>query len=221
MTASNIVKGKGTNEEKLKAIFYFVRDQIKFGFHKKGDLIAASEIIRTKLGQCNNKSALFHALCKVSGLESRIHFSGIRKEIQRGLFTGIAYKLMPPEISHSWVEVKLNNRWIKIDSFINDLKFYEAGKKKLKQEGLKTGYSVSCDNSDSSADFNISNERFVQMDAVTDDHGTYEEPMEYFKSSSYKNRPTWLKLLLYKMLVKRINKRISTLRFSSDNSLSR
>lgn len=79
----------------LARIFRYVRDDIVFGFPLKGDFVKASETINLGYGQCNTKATLLLALCKASGIPARIHFSWIRKDIQKGFFTGLAYWLMP------------------------------------------------------------------------------------------------------------------------------
>lgn len=211
-TADRLCADKKSAEEKLESIFYFVRDDIKFGFPANGDLVAGSEVIETGIGQCNNKSSLFHSLCRAAGIKSRVHFSLIKKEIQAGLFTGLFFKLMPDKLSHSWVEVEIDGRWVRIDSFINDISFYNAAVQKLKKENRKTGYSVSFESGVSSPDFNIIGEKFVQMDAVTDDHGTWENPADYYKSKLYQNRPGTFKQKLYRMHIGKINKKIRLMR---------
>jgi hypothetical protein len=202
-------------------IFLYVRDEIKFGFPGKGDFMKASQTIKKKIGQCNTKATLFMALCKAAGIPVRIHFSLIKKEIQKGLFIGIAYDIMPELLSHSWIEILYEGQWRKIDSFINDELFYLAGKNQLKKENLKTGYSLSCAAGESSADFNLETEKFVQMDAVVDDHGVWDEPFDYYSTEKYKNRPNFVKLLLYRFLIIGINKKISLMRNSCISGLCR
>ncbi len=204
--------------DKVTAIFQYVRDNVKFGFPKEGDFVKASKTIEYGYGQCNTKGTLFIALCKSIGIESRIHFSLIKKDIQKGLFSGIAFWLMPKYISHSWAEVKIDGKWIKIDSYINDKEFYEAGKSKLKEKDWNTGYSVACSKNESSISLDLDNEKFVQMDAVIRDHGVYDEPIEYYKSSKYKNRPNVLKNFAYRLWIGRINKKVKKLRYSCANS---
>lgn len=199
-------------DEKLNRLFLYVRDDIEFGFLKEADFLSASEIIQYKKGQCNNKSILFHTLCKAAGIESRIHFSGIHKAIQSGLFKGLAYFLIDDEISHSWVEVKIEDKWYSIDNYINDNKFYKNGKALLKREGKTLGYSIACTSGTSSSELNMYDEKFVQMDAVTTDHGTYDDPNEYFSSNNYKNNPSPLKMWLYRRVIKKVNKRIKEIR---------
>lgn len=212
---NEICSPKDSIQKKLEAIFFYVRDTIQFGFLPRIDDYTASEIINTGIGQCNNKSGVFLALCKAAGIKARIHFSGIRKEIQRGLFKGIAYRFMPTEISHSWVEVKIDENWIRIDSFINDLAFYNAGKDVLKSRNWKTGFSISCESGSSSSDFTLSGDSFVQMDAVTEEFGSFDDPADFYRSNNYQNRPNFLKRVIYLLSLPSINRRVVNLRKSS------
>ncbi len=210
-TAKELTAGATTDREKLARLFYYVRDDIRFGFPLNGDFVKASETIQLGHGQCNTKSTLFLALCKALDIPARVHFSLIKKEIQSGLFTGFLYRMMPDEISHSWVEVSVDGRWARLDSFINDLAFYQNGKEILKRKGQSTGYSISCAEN-SSADLNLNEERFVQMASVTTDHGTWEEPAAYYATPQYKNRPSFMKNLVYRMTIGKINKRVVDIR---------
>lgn len=215
MLASKLMKGTTSEEEKLFEIFYFVRDEIKFAFLREADFLAASQVLEYKKGQCNNKSILFHTLCKIVGIKSRIHFSTIKKEIHFGIFEGIVYSLLPNELSHSWIDVNINGDWIKIDNYVNDIEFYNNGKATLRKKGLVTGYSVSCDGADSSADLNLNEGKYVQMNAIVTDHGTYDDPNEYFNSSKYKNRPNKIRMFIYRLAIKKVNIRINNIRFNS------
>ncbi|WP_299215353.1 transglutaminase family protein [uncultured Aquimarina sp.] len=216
--ALELTNNQTSIREKVAAIFHYVRDDIKFAFPKEGDFVKASKTIEYGYGQCNTKGTLFIALCKAIDIEARIHFSLIKKDIQKGLFSGIAFWLMPKYISHSWAEVKIDEKWVKIDSYINDKQFYEVGKKKLKEKNWDIGYSVACSKNESSINLDLDNEKFVQMDAVIGDHGVYDEPIVYYKSSKYKNRPNVLKNFFYRLWVGRINKKVEKLRYSCANN---
>lgn len=211
-TAQRLTQGEEDLRKKLEKLFYYVRDDIKFAFPKDGDLVKASETIQSGRGQCNTKSTLFLALCKSMGIPARIHFSLIKKEIQQGLFTGIAYHLMPDLISHSWIEVKIEGKWRRLDSYINDEDFYLAAKSELKKNGWDTGFSVACSSGESSSGFHIDEEKFVQMDAVVLDHGVWDEPMDYYTTDKYNNRPSLIKLILYRILINGINKKVAQMR---------
>lgn len=159
--AIELTQNRESLADKISAIFYYVRDDIKFAFPKEGDLVQASQTIEYGYGQCNTKATLFLALCKSIGIHARIHFSLIERDIQKGLFSGIAYWLMPKEISHSWIEIEIDGKWVKIDAFINDAAFYRGGKKELEKKNWEVGYSIACSKNDSSIELDFNNEKFV------------------------------------------------------------
>ena len=210
--AEQIISGKDSLEEKVEAIFNFVKNDISFGFLPGADLVTAPDIIKAGKGQCNNKSILFHSLSKAAGIKTRLHFSSITKKIHRGIFKGLLYLLAPEEVSHSWIEVDYKGNWVPIDSFINDEEFYQGGKRMLKRKGLKTGFSVSCATESSSSEFSLKGDQFVQMGAVVEDHGVYDVPEEYFTSEDYKNNPSPFKMFVYRLHVRGMNKRIGIIR---------
>lgn len=209
-----LTKGHKALKDKIRAIFYYVRDDIKFQFPDEGDFVQASQTIKHGYGQCNNKTILFLALCKAVEIEARTHFSLIDKSIQRGLIKGLFYWIIPQKISHCWLEVKVNNSWFPVDSYINDTEYYIAAKKKLRERRWDTGYSIASSKNESSIELDFDNEQFVQMDAVTDDHGVYDDPVDYYKSLKYKNRPNALKLFIYKIFIKSVNDRVKKMRYS-------
>jgi hypothetical protein len=219
-TARILTGNETTIRGKLENLFYYVRDEIKFGVLPEVDYLPASEIIKRKLGACNNKGILFFALCKASDIPVRMHFSIIKKEIQKGLFKGLAYKILPKVLSHGWVEVLVENRWRNIDSYINDHTYYLAAKKELRNRQWDTGFSVACSTGESSSDFNIDEEKFVQMDAVVEDHGVYEDPSDYLYSERYANKANFVKFFMLKHIIfPRVNKRVSRLRSSCSTGL--
>jgi hypothetical protein len=204
-TALQLTENVDTPSDQLEKLFFFVRDGIRFGFQPHGDLMRASETIRLGMGQCNNKTTLLVALSRSLGFPARVHFSLIRREIQRGLFPSLAYLFLPRLISHSWAEVEVDGRWRRLDSYINDLDFYRAGRAELRCRGWNTGFSIACSAGESIADFDIDRERFVQMDAVVEDHGVWQEPADYYRSALYRNRPSAFRMLLYRIVLKAFN----------------
>jgi len=219
-TAEVLTGNETTIRGKLENLFYYVRDEIKFGFLPEVDYLPASEIIKRKVGACNNKGILLYALCKATDIPVRMHFSIIRKEIQRGLFKGLAYRIIPKALSHGWVEVLVENRWRNIDSYINDHTYYLAAKKELKDRNWDTGFSVACSTGESSSDFNIDEEKFVQMDAVIEDHGVYEDPADYLYSDRYANKVNPVKYFMIKNVIfPRVNKRVGKLRLACSTGL--
>lgn len=219
-TAEILTRNEPTIRGKLENLFYYVRDEIKFGILPEVDYLPASEIIKRKIGACNNKGILLFALCKASDIPVRMHFSIIKKEIQRGLFKGLAYKILPKVLSHGWVEVLVENKWRNIDSYINDHTYYLAAKKELRKRNWDTGFSVACSTGESSSDFNIDEEKYVQMDAVIEDHGVYEDPADYLYSERYANKANFVKFFMLKHIIfPRVNNRVGKLRLSCSAGL--
>lgn len=211
--ARRLTAGESRAKGKLARLFTYVRDEIKFGFPVQGDLVKASDVIARGFGQCNNKSALFLALCKAIGIPARIHFSLISKDIQRGLFTGLAFALVPAQISHSWIEVLIEDRWRRIDAYINDQPLQTRAVAELGRRSWRTGFSVALPRSgEPGIDLDLESEHFSQMAAVTDDHGTYADPIEYYTGPQYRNRPGKIKLWLYRRWIEGINDRVRRLR---------
>ncbi len=201
-----------SERDKLARLFAFVRDDILFGFPPGGDLMRASETLALGYGQCNTKATLLLALCKACAIPARIHFALIDKRIQRGFFVGPGYRLLPPELSHGWIEVRIDGRWRRIDSFINDLALYRAARRELARRGWQTGFSLALGGGETSPELNLDHEVFQQMAAVTGDHGTWDDPGEYYRSPGYRNRPGPLKRLAYRLMIGAVNARVRRLR---------
>lgn len=214
-TAARLTQTETSMRGKLELLFHYVRDDIQFAFPENGDFVKASDTIRLGYGQCNTKATLLLALCKAIGIPARIHFSLITKDIQKGFFTGLGYWLIPSEISHSWVEVEVDESWRRIDTFINDLPLFNAAKAEIKRRGWTVGYSVALKNGEVSADLDLDHEVFQQMAAVTDDHGTWDDPSEYYANSKYMNQPDRIRMWFYRQLIGGVNRRVEQLRATS------
>lgn len=128
-----IIKDAATREDKLKRIFFYVRDDIKFGFNRTYDFVKVSEVLREKIGYCNSKATLFLALCKAAGIPARIHCGTIRVDIMRGILPGYAVALSAEKGPHSWVKVEIGDTWKKLDAYIIDRDLFASSRKKLKE----------------------------------------------------------------------------------------
>ncbi|HEN5573913.1 TPA: transglutaminase family protein [Legionella pneumophila] len=197
---------------KVRRIFEFVRDEIKFGFSPDGDWVSASKTLQIKIGQCNTKSTLFLALCKALNIPARIHFSLIKREIQHGVFPEFLYLLLPKQLSHSWIEINIDNKWLRIDGYIDDLVYFRGAIDQLTKSGWDIGFAIACDEEKLSPEFNPNEEKFEQMCAVTEDHGIWNDPIEYYQSNLYRNRPNFLKQFIYRLFIPLVNHRIEKIR---------
>jgi len=200
-----------TPTDSLESIFHFVRDEIQFGFPAKWDEVKASETLQYGMGQCNTKATLFLALCRASGIPARIHAGLISIEIMRGVFPSFAFPFLPSAGGHSWMEIQLDDEWKPMDSYINDRLFYEGALLRLRESGKTTAFSVSHAKGPSSCEFNFGEKGFVQMGAVVEDHGAWDDYSEYMSSDSYV-RMNRVQLASYPLVALMANRTIGRIR---------
>ncbi|GAQ87569.1 hypothetical protein KFL_003610130 [Klebsormidium nitens] len=135
--AAHLTQGCQTPVEKAVRIHDYVRE-IPFGFTAWFDAASPTQTVKVNRGHCNPKGALFVELLRETGLEARQHVVNIDNRILRGCFS-----VPPPSpITHSYAEVRLNDRWVKTDSYIVDTQHFRAAKARLEKEGEKLGYGV-------------------------------------------------------------------------------
>jgi hypothetical protein len=209
--AAELAAGKTTDVEKLESIFYYVRDEIKFGFPPTWDQVRASQTIGYKIGYCNTKATLFLALCKALCIPARVHYGLIDLRIMRGIFPSLAFMFLPEKGSHSWVEVQIGGEWKQMDSYINDKLLYKRASQKLKSRHQSLGYSVCIADGRSSCEFNFGDRGFVHMGAVVEDHGVWDDALEYFATDKY-TRMNALQRMAFPVIARLANRNISNIR---------
>ncbi len=195
----------------LEQLFLFVRDEIKFGFTSRWNDLKASEVLVAGVGHCTTKATLLHSLCRATGFRSRVHFALIDTEIMRGFVSKPMLLPMPSHVSHCWTEVEVDDTWRRLDSYILDQQAFRACEAALAAKGWRHGFGVSPFKGRLSSEFNLDDEGFVQMGAVSDDHGVWDEPGDYFASADYAGFNT-LQMMGFKILVGGINRKVDRLR---------
>ena len=164
-------------EERTKAVYNFVKDEILFGYNVD-DNIKASRVLKDGYGQCNAKGTLFMALLRALGIPCRIHGFMIDKILQKGAMTGIVYKSAPKEIFHSYVEAYVCGNWYNIEGFILDKKYLSALQKKFKPhaDGSFIGYGVATKNFlNPPIEFDCC-DTYIQKEGIVRDFGVYDDP---------------------------------------------
>lgn len=210
-TAAELTRKKESLSDQVESIFFFVRDEIAFGFPSTWDAVKASETLVYRRGYCNTKATLFKALCKAANIPCRIHAALIDIRIMKGIIPAAAFLFLPKKGSHSWIEVELDGEWKPIDSYINDRRFYEGAVKQLEERGLSTAFSVSRAGGASSCDFNFGEKGFVHMGAVTDDHGIWDDFSDYMQTDPYRGLDP-IQRFFFPLLAKQMNRNIEKLR---------
>jgi len=114
--AFELTKKHNLIEDKAKAIFYFVRDEIKYRIPyamPKIDGFIASRILQQKESFCIPKAILLTALARACRIHARIHFADIRNFLlPKSVLDAIGTDVM---IYHGYTELFLQNKWIKVN----------------------------------------------------------------------------------------------------------
>ncbi|MBD8046523.1 MAG: transglutaminase family protein [Clostridium argentinense] len=197
-------------KEKIKSIYNFVKDEIKFGYNKK-DGMAASEVLIDGYGQCNTKSILLMALLRAVDIACRIHGFLIDKRMQKGALTGIIYMLAPKKIVHAWTEVYFNGKWLALEGVIIDMAYFNNVKNNLcEYNGGYMGYGISVKNKDKINMCWNENSTYIQSFSITDDIGIFDNPDELFRK--YNNANNKFKEVIMEKLFRKTNKRLDDIR---------
>ncbi|MCL2048878.1 MAG: transglutaminase family protein [Defluviitaleaceae bacterium] len=187
-------------KERIRAVYNFIRDEIKFGYNKADD-IAAVDVLRDGYGQCNTKGTLFMALLRAVGVPCRIHGFFVDKIIQKGTLNGFYYKQSPREILHSWVEIHYNGRWLNLEGFILDMDYLGGLQAKFKGcKGSFCGYAVATPDLQSPpVDWNEC-DTYIQKDGIIADLGVFDSPDELF--GRYRQNVGWFKGFMFRYVVR-------------------
>jgi hypothetical protein len=165
--------------ERIGAIYDFVRDGIAFGYSEADDL-PASRVLADGLGQCNTKGTLLMALLRAAGVPCRFHGFTIDKALQKGAITGLAYRLAPREIIHSWVEVWFDGRWVCLEGFILDADYLHSLQRRFPEARRFCGFGAATpDLSSPSVDWR-GQDTFIQKDGIVGDFGTFDDPDAFY-----------------------------------------
>lgn len=167
---------------RIGAVYDFVRNELAFGYNASDDL-PASRVLADGIGQCNTKGTLFMALLRAVGIPCRIHGFTIDKSLQRGAITGVAYQLAPPSILHSWVEVLLEDRWVRLEGFILDQPYLRALQAAFADvEGRFCGFGAATTNLQSPMVDWQGQDTFIQKEGINQDFGVYDTPDAFYQA---------------------------------------
>lgn len=214
----SLVKRRNWNQlheyKKIEQIYYFVRDEIVFGYNRD-DSIPASMVIKDGYGQCNTKAVLFMALLRAVGIPCRLHGFYIDKKLQKGAIPGYLYKLSPNEIVHTWAEIYYEGNWIDAEGVILDRSYLANIQNNFTDcTGSFCGYGVAVDNiKNPPIDWN-GNSTYIQKNGITKDLGVFDTPDEFF--SLYYQKLSPIKKWLYGNFVRYlINHNVAKIRRGS------
>lgn len=180
-----VVVRAAAEREKAIALHDYVRETVKFGFNKYFDATPPDYTLSCRRGHCNPKSRLMVALFRAAGLECYQHFVVLPKDILKDAIVPNRYWMIPAELSHSYVEVKVDGKWCMIDSFIVDTPFLKGAQARLAQENRSLGYGV---RSNSINVWDGQSDAFAQFDTsmMIEDHGRIDDVDAYYRGKRYR-----------------------------------
>jgi hypothetical protein len=218
-----VTSGIVTKQEKAIRLHNYVRDNIKFGFNRYFDAGSPDYTLSCGAGHCNPKSRLMVALFQAAGLEAFQHFVVIPRDILKGVIPSNSWWIIPAELSHSYVEVKVDGIWCEIDSFIVDTPLLKAAQARLASEGRTIGYGVRID---STNQWDGQNRAFSQFDSemMIEDHGRIDDLESYFRSRKYRHKILGVRFnttfnLMGDRMVSQFNSQIDQIRQQDDDFL--
>lgn len=172
--------------EKAIELHNYVRENVKFGFNKYFDATPPDYTLTCGYGHCNPKSRLMVAFFRAAGLESYQPFVVIPKDILKNAIPPTKYWMIPAELSHSYVEVKVEGKWCMIDSFIVDTPLLKGAQARLAQGNRHVGYGV---RSNSINIWDGESDAFSQFDQhmLIEDHGRINDVDAYFNDKRYRH----------------------------------
>jgi Transglutaminase-like superfamily len=206
-----VVANAQNERERAVRIHDFVRDEIKFGWSAGFYDQSATDVLAARVGYCNTKSTLFVAMLRAAGIEARQRFMNIDAAIVRDfLDPGTTY------VDHSYTEVKVDGRWLKVDSYVVDRSLADAARARLQREGKIVGYGV---HRNGTSDWDGINDAFSQFvnDGTyprlsTKDFGIYPDVLAFYASGNGVNAQPWIVRQLIGALSRNANRRIENIR---------
>ena len=112
--AMALTKGLKTDKEKAIALFYFVRDNIKYNPYDSADRYEysiASATLKRGYGLCFQKAAVLVAMCRALGIPARFGFADIRNHLlsQRFLDMMCGSNIL---VYHGFAEIYIDGKWV-------------------------------------------------------------------------------------------------------------
>jgi len=138
--AGTITAGKATDVDKAVALFYWVRDEIRYDVYSLSEDPAdyrASAVIEKRVGWCVPKAVLLAALARATGVPSRLHFADIRNhQISEKLREVMQTDLF---FYHGFTEMHLQGAWVKATPAFNAELCHKMAHKTVEFDGISHG----------------------------------------------------------------------------------
>lgn len=200
------------SEQAAKGIYEFCRDDVLFGYNAQADDMPASSVLAEGLGHCNTKATLLMALLRAVGIACRFHAFTIHKRLQRGAMTPFVYFMAPDEIIHTWVEARVDHRWITLEGLILDRAYLQAVQLEFKNCAHPfLGYAVATADLQHPKVEWTGGDTFIQQAGIARELGVYDCPDDFYAThgTNLRGLKGWLYMNYF---YKRLNRNIASIR---------
>lgn len=164
------------------ALHNHVRDEIAFGFTPYFDAASSEQTLDLRTGHCNPQACLMVDLFREAGFEARFRPATITNAILKGV------AVTPPELSHVFTEVRIDGKWVRLDSYIADPAFRSKSVKRLKLEKLDYGYGCHVS---ATGEWDGRHDAYSQIagpETIVELHDPVDNLDEFYASAQYKHR---------------------------------
>ncbi|MFN2098518.1 transglutaminase-like domain-containing protein [Altererythrobacter sp. MF3-039] len=179
---SELTQEHGSDKALAIAIHDFVRDEIAFGFTPYFDAASPATTLKLKVGHCNPQARLVVALFREAGFEARFQPVTISDEVLRGAVSAV------PRLSHVFAEVRVDGKWVRLDSYIADPALRTAAVERLECEQRVLGYGCHVS---ATGKWDGKSDSFSQVatpDLIEELHEPVSEIEDFYRSDKYLHR---------------------------------
>jgi len=209
LRARSLTQLSKSEREKALAIYAFVK-RIPFAKPFKMRLNTAREVLDAGRGDAPDKATLLVALLRIARLPARIRYVSLRGEILRGLTTAVSQAARPV------LEVWLQGRWLRTDTYIFDAAYMAAARQRLKDQGWEWGYGIHVGGAmlwDGQSSSFVGGFPTESDPMRVEDLGVYQDPLAFVSSKAYRaNHPRLARAVHWNVLAPGMERAIRDLR---------
>lgn len=124
-----------TEREKALAIYGFVK-RLRLSTRYSLRPRTARQVHDAGRGGAGDKATLLVAMLRIAGIPARIRYFTVSGEILRGIAGHLC------EAGRPLVEIRLQDQWLRTDTYIFDAECMAAARHRLKERGWEWGYGI-------------------------------------------------------------------------------
>jgi hypothetical protein len=169
-----------TEREKALVIYGYVR-RLPLATRVKLHARTARQVYDAGRGDAPEKATLLVAMLRMAGIPARIRYVILSGEILRGITSSVR------EAGRPLLEVWLNDRWLRTDTFIYDAECMASARQRLKDLDWEWGYGIHVSGAMVWNGFEDSFLGGVPTECdlmVVRDHGVFHDPVHYRASAA-------------------------------------